>query len=214
VNSAQRLAKLLNNIKASKLTIAQDVFEEVFEVSGCVGVTQKLRLCDAQISILEQKAHKSLIAFLRTMFGCRALHRNIINERNAIDQYIMALETAGSYMPQENIDSNNINELAELLQQMRDKIASSNTKEHYKDVLNSYVDEMLEGIIDIDIGGVEAFSSHVEIANGKVVLYNQAFTESGLMDMTNKIYEKSTKILSDAQTWSGVLGFVGGKLLG
>ena len=117
-------------------------------------------------------------------------------------------------MPQENIDSKNITDLAELLQQMRDKIEKSVTKEHYKDVLNSYVDEMFEGIADIEIGGAEAFTSHVEIANGKVVLYNQAFTQSGLMDITNNIYEKATKILSDAQTWSGVLGFVGGKFLG
>ena len=214
MNSAWRLAKLLTKIKASKSPVAHEAFEEVFEVNSCVGIMNKLRICDTQISALKEKSHVSLINYLNTIFNCKTLHRNFQAEKNAIDSYIMALETAGAYMEHENIDTKNITDLSELLQQMRDSIEKADTPEHYKDVLNNYVDEMLEGIVDIDIGGIEAFTSHVEIANGKVVLYNQAFTESGLMDITTKIYNVSTKILSDAQTWSGVIGFASGKLLG
>jgi len=214
MNSAQRLANLLHKIQDSKHQRADEVFEEIFDVNSCVGVTSKLRLCEAQISILKGKAHKNLIQFLRTMFGCKALQRNIQSERNTIPQYIVALETAAAYMPSEDIDAKNITELSELLLQMKESIDKADTQKEYKDVLYSYVDELLEGIVDIDIGGLDAFTSHVEIASGKVVLYNKAFTQSNMMEIVNKIYNLSTKILNDGQTWSGVIGFVGGKLLG
>ena len=126
----------------------------------------------------------------------------------------MALETTGAYMPQDKIDSKNITELSDILEQMRSKIESSDTKEHYKEVLYSYVDEMVEGIINLDIGGVDAFTSKVEIANGKVVLYSEAFMHSGFSETIKKIYELSTKIINDAQVWAGALGFISGKFLG
>ena len=213
MNSALRLAKILEEVRTSTESIAFEAFEKVFEVKGCAAVSNKLRLCETQISVLEEKAHKSLTIFLKKTFNCKALQRNIQNERSQFSSYIMALETTGAYMPKENIDSKNITELAELLQSMKGSIEKSDMEKHYKDVLNSYADEMLEGIIDIDIGGIEAFTSHAEIANGKVVLYNEAFVESGMMETVNKIYEKSTKILSDGQTWSGAIGFFSGKFL-
>lgn len=214
MNSALRLSKLLTKIQTSKQQIAHNLFQEVFEVQSCVEISSKLRLCEAQTSMLEEKAHKSLIVYLRTLFGCKELHRNIQHEKNTIPQYIMALHSMGAYMPTENIDSKNITDLSELLQEMRESIEKSDTHKHYKDVLHSYVDELLAGIVDIDIGGVEAFTSHAEIAHGKVVLYNEAFKESDMMDITNKTYTVSTKILSDAQTWTGIIGFASGKLLG
>jgi len=214
VNSAKRLSDLLHKIQNSKKINANEVFEEIFEVDNCIGVTSKLRLCEAQISIIEEKAHKSLIAFLRKMFGCKELQRNIQSEKNSISQYIMALESMSGYMPSEKIDTKNITELSEMLLNMQESIDKADTEKHYKDILYSYVDELQEGIIDIDIGGIDAFTPHAEIANGKVVLYNEAFTKSGMMDITNKIYALSTKILNDGQIWSGFIGFVGGKLLG
>lgn len=213
MNSALRIANILKKIQSSKETIALKIFEEVFEVKGCIRVVQKLRLCNTQIDILKEKSHKSLISFLQSLFGCEAIQRNIQNEKSNIAHYIMALETAGAYMPLEKIDHKSITELSELLEQMRSKIELSGTQEHYKKILNSYVEELSEGLVDIDIGGIEAFISKVEIANGKVVLYNQAFSDNEMMKIVNKIYEISTKILNDAQIWSGALGWISGRFL-
>jgi len=213
VNSAHRLALIANKIKSTIGIIAFEVFENVFEVEGCIAVSNKLRLCEAQIDILEEKAHPDLIIFLRTIFGCKSLQRNISNERNGIQTHIVTLETVSQYMPEENIDEKLIKELSDALTKMRAEIDSSDTATHYKDVLYSFVEEMFEGIVDIEIGGVKAFSSHVEQASGKVILYNEAFKNSGFSNQASDIFTKSTEILSKAQTWSGALGFMG-KFLG
>lgn len=209
MNSAKRLASVLENINKIKDNHnAFYNFEKVFNVKGCVSVMTKLKLCEKQVDLLAEKSHKDLISYLRTFFDCKQLQRDMNNEKRLIKHYVMALETSGAYMPEEKIDKKLLTELSELIVKMQEKIKNTDMEDQYKDILNSYCDVMSEGIIDIDIGGVEAFTHHLEIANGKVVLYHQAFTSTGLKDTANEIYEKSTKILNNAQIWGGALGYI------
>lgn len=209
MNSANRLAKLLDKISSSTERAAFKVFEDVFEVKGCVAVSNKLRLCETQILILEEKAHKGLIDFLRNIFGCTQMLRDISSLKASIPGMLITLETAGAFMPNEIINQNNLTDLAETLEKMRQEVEKSDFPQHYKDVINEFMHEMNEGIIDIDLGGIDAFKPHAERANGKIVLYHEAFSDKTISELTKKTYDLSTKILSEGQTWAGVLGFVG-----
>jgi len=96
VNSAERLANILKKAKKSQKRTAFETFEEVFDVHGCVAVVNKLRMCEAQMSVLAKKSDKNLIAFLYKTFNCRKLERDITNERQEFSVYIMTLNTVAA----------------------------------------------------------------------------------------------------------------------
>ena len=113
-------------------------------------------------------------------------------------------------MKSDYIDNDSMIELGELILEMEDKLSKLELSKEHSEVIYRYIQEMHDSIIDFDIGGKEAFEGHVVVANGSVALYHNVFSENDLSDTVNKIYEKSTRILSDAQTWLGVIGGAGG----
>jgi len=213
MNSAIRLEKILLKIKQSQQSTALQVFEDVFKVKGCARVVSKLILCHSQIATLKEKIDNNLITYLELLLGCSNLARDISGERQVIDSHIVTLNSMAAFMQKENINSESMLELGELILDIEDKLSKIELSQDHKSIINRYIQEMNESIIDFDIGGIEAFETHITVANGTVVLYHNVFTEHNLSDATKKIYEKSTKILSDMQTWSGILGTVGGYFL-
>lgn len=209
MNAATRMSNLLSGINKSKANTAFETFEEVFGVKGCVPIASKLAICDKQISILEEKSDKRLIQYLRTVFNCNGLNRNLANEKKQINSFIVTLNTAGAYMDDEVINESDITELSEMLEVLRAKTEQADIPDHYREVIDSFINEMRDAVVDIDIGGIDAFVSHAEIANGKVVLYNDAFKEGGVMDDVIQIFNKTTKIISTSKIWLGVGDFIG-----
>lgn len=215
MNVATRLSEMLTKIQTSKNPKAFETFEEIFNVEGCTAVATKLLICNKQIDKLEQNnADKRLITFLRILFNCKTLARNIDNERKNIVPSIMTLNTVAPYMPEENVDTSAITELSDALEILRAKIDNiDGIEEHDKEVLYSFVDEMRNAIDDINIGGIEVFMEHAEIASGKILMHHESFVKSKTMEDATNIFHKATQIINDSQTWIGVIGWVGDKLL-
>lgn len=213
MNAAIRLANILKKMKSSTRSRGYEIFIDTFETSNCVGIANKLLLCNKQVEIVSEKSHQALTTYLRKIFNCQTSQRDMRSDMNDAEPYIMALETAGAYMAEDKIDRQSIKELSDLIIKMRVKIENSSMEDYYSEILNSYVDEIQEAIVDIDIGGIEGFTNHIENANGKVVLYNEVFSKPDFKKDINEIYEKSTKILNDAQVWGGAIGYVMSNLL-
>lgn len=214
MNAAMRMSSLLLKINSSQGKNASEVFEDVFGVKGCVPVASKLAICDKQIAILEEKSDKRLTQYLRTVFNCNGLSRNFVNEKKQINQYIVTLNTAGAYMDDEIINESDITELSEMLETLRAKTEQADIPEHYREVIDSFINEMRDAVVDIDIGGIDAFMSHSETAGGKIVMYHEAFVKGGVMDDVSNIFGKATKIINDSKTWIGLVGYMSGKMIG
>ena len=215
MNVATRLSALLSEIRASKKPNALETFEEVFNVEGCTSLAGKLLICEKQIDKMEEnKPDIRLIKFLRRLFDCKALTRSIDPEKKSIDNFIIALNTVAPYMPEEKIDTDAITELAEALEVLRAKIDELDSiDEHDREVLYSFVNEMRGAVDDMDIGGIEAFMNHAEVASGKILMHHDSFKKGGVMEEVTNIYTKATDIVNNAQVWIGVIGWVGEKLL-
>lgn len=175
MNSAKRLETLLNKIKASKKTKAIELFEEVFEADGCVKVAQKIKLIEKQIERLNDIAHEDTIKYLKDIFNCKLLQRDLKSQINQIQQHTIGLHGIGNVMTPEKIDEKAIAELSDLLVRLESKLDNANLEDYHKEAVKSYIEELRDGLIDINYGGVEAMTSHIEIACGKVVLYNESF---------------------------------------
>lgn len=213
MNCAKRIESLLEKMPTIKKNTALEIFEEVFAVEGCIKVAQKIRLINIQIDKIRSVSHPETMRYLDDVFNCRLMYRNITTQLNESSAHIMTLHMAGNIMPDEKIDTALITELSELLLNIKIKIDNSQMQDEYKDVLYSYVEEIEEGIIDLDFGGTEALTPHLETANGKIIMYNQAFkADIEIFKDINSVYEKTTKLLDDAQVWGGALGYVLGLL--
>ena len=103
MNSAKRIEKLLSKIKASKKSEALRIFEDVFEVKGCVRVCQKLLMRHKEIDKLKAKSHEDMIKYLEDIFSCHNLSRKLLSQTNMIDAYIMALSTVANFMEDEKV---------------------------------------------------------------------------------------------------------------
>ncbi len=215
MNVATRLSAILSKIKVSKKPNAFQTFEEVFNVEGCISLSGKLLICEKQIDKMENKdADIRLITFLRRVFDCKSLARNIDSEKKSIDGFIIALNTVAPYMPVENIDKKAITELADALEVLRAKIDKLDSiEEHDSEILYSFVNEMRRAVDDIDIGGIEAFMGHTEVASGKILIHHDSFKKGDIMEETANIFTKATDIINNSQTWLGVIGWVGDKIL-
>lgn len=215
MNTAKRLSDILTKIRASKKNIAFDIFEEVFNVEGCTSVASKLLICDKQINTITEKADVRLISFLKKLFNCKGLTRSLDAEKKSMDQFVMALNMASAYMPEEKIDIDSITELADALEIFRAKVEHlESIEDHDKEVVNSFINEMRGAIDDINIGGIEAFMKHAESASGKLLMYHGSFQKGGVMEDATDIFNKTTDIINSSQTWWAVVGYVGGKFLG
>lgn len=210
MNAAKRMSIILSKIRGVNGKNAYDTFEDVFSVKGCIPLANKLGICDKQINILSEKSDKKLVAYLHKLFNCKGLTRDISSEKREIDHYIMALNTAGAYMDEEKINDADITELSEMLEILRAKVEKSDIPEQYREIIDAFIDEMRDAIADINIGGIKAFMSHAEVANGKILMYNEAFVKGGVMDDVTKIFDATTKIINDSNTWIGLgIGIAG-----
>lgn len=213
MNSAKRIESLLKIIEKSHNKTAIDIFENAFGVRGCFKVGNKLNIVREQINNLEEKSHPSLISFLREVFSDITIHRNMDSVKQRINPHLVTLHTVGNFMPEETIDKKLITEISDLLVIMQKKIEDSELEDYHKEILYSYCDVLAEGIKDIDEGGVEAFTKAMEHANGKIATYPKVFKSPEIIDTTKEIYEKGTKLVSDAKTWVDVIEFLNNKLL-
>lgn len=208
MNCAKRIESLLEKMPKTGKNTALEIFEEVFSVEGCIKVAQKLRLVNIQTDKIRKVSHPDTMKYLDDIFNCRLIHRNINTQLNQSPLHIMTLHMAGNIMPDEKIDTKLITELSELLLNIKIKIDNSQMQDEYKDVLYSYAEEIEEGIIDLDFGGIEALTPHLETANGKIIMYREAFkADSEIFKDINSVYEKTTKLLDEAQVWGGALGY-------
>ena len=208
MNSADRLARILEKIQSlpPSITNSIDIYREVFQVKGCIAVANKLMLCQAQIGSLEDKLDKTLASKLRLLFSCNCLNNHL--PRGEIPNVLMVLNSIKNFMDKENINKEYLKELSEYIVQMQEILDRSKADEVSKRVIQSYIDEMSEAIVDIDIGGIDSFITHSEVATGKIILYHESFKKLNLWDKVKDIYDLSTKLINEAQSWIGFLSGV------
>lgn len=210
MNPAKRIENVLVKIPQSGEKQAIKAFEKIFNVSGCYAVSNKLSVIMIQVESLAAKGvSKELIGYLYNMFSCYSLSRDLSSELHNFAGFKIALETASALMPtdMDNIDPKDLTEISDMLEQLRAKLESGTISEEYKSIIESFIDEIRDALTDIEYGGVEAFSPHIETAFGKVAIYHGAFEKSGIMEDINTIYTKVTKVMDDAQIWTGAIGF-------
>lgn len=215
MNSAKRIENILVKIPASGEKQAIKAFEKIFSVNGCHAVSNKLSVIMKQVEYLAKKgASKELIGYLYNMFSCYNLARDLSSELQNFNGFKIALETASALMPtdMDNIDPKDLTEIADMIEQLRAKLESSTIQDEYKSIIESFIDEIRDALTDIEYGGMDAFSPHIETAFGKVIIYHGAFEKSGIMQDINDIYAKATKVMDDAQIWTGTIGYAIGKL--
>lgn len=215
MNPAKRIDNVLVKIPKSGEKQAIKAFEKIFDVSGCHAVSNKLSIIMIQVEYLAAKGvSKELIGYLYNMFSCYNLARDLSSELQNFAGFKIALETAAALMPtdMDNIDPKDITEIADILEQLRSKLESGTISEEYKSIIESFIDEIRDALTDIEYGGIEAFSPHIETAFGKVAIYHGAFEKSGILEDISNIHKKVTKVMDDAQIWTGAIGFAIAKL--
>lgn len=215
MNAAKRIENVLKLIPNTSERQALKVFEKIFSVSGCHAVSNKLYIISTQVDMLHKKGvSKELTRYLYNMFSCYNLARDIAPELQNLPSIQITLETASALMPSDmdNIDTNDLTELSDMIEQLRKKLESGSIPDEYKSIIDSFLNEIRDAITDIEYGGMEAFAPHVETAFGKFLVYHGAFEKSGVLQEVNDIYAKTTKIMDDLQIWAGVIGYTIGKL--
>lgn len=216
MNSAIRVQKLLEKMivenkqydnKTSKGT-SFEVFENTFNVKGCINIAQKLKIVKHEINKLKEYGHVTTINYLNNIFDDKDMNRSLYSLLRDGERHIVALHPMGKLLGEENIDKKLITELSEIILLMKTKIDTSEIDDEYKKILYSYVQELEQGILDIDFGGIEGLLFHLEIANGKVATYTEVFRkDSDIFNDIKNIYKKTTEILDSVQIWTGFIGY-------
>lgn len=215
MNPSKRIENILVKIPTCGEKQAIKAFEKIFSVNGCHAVSNKLSVIMKQVDYLAKKgASKELIGYLHNMFSCYNLARDLSSELQNFSGFKIALETASALMPSDmdDIDPKDLTEIADMVEQLRSKLESGTISEEYKSIIESFIDEIREALTDIEYGGIEAFSPHIEIAFGKVAIYHGAFEKSGIMEDISNIHKKVTKVMDDTQIWTGAIGYAIAKL--
>lgn len=214
MNSAERLNRLLEESKITPSKTAISVFEKLFDVEGTIAVSSKLRMCHMQINKLKKGgAHENLIKYLENFFSDKNLCRDTTGLLNQKVHHVSALHTTAAFMAKEEKNEKELTELADLIQQMKDKIHKSSISEESKEFLYAYTDEIMEGIVDIHIGGVEGYKDHLIKATGIYVIHHEVFEEGKLIQDVSQIFNLSAKILDNSGIASKFLGYMTKNLL-
>lgn len=214
MNSAKRLEKILSKIQSSSQTKALDVFEDVFEVAGCIEITSKLFLCSKQLEIIKDALVENQYKFLSNLFGCNTLARDMQAEKKQLPNHTASLHAMAHFMEDEKIEEEDLTKLYESSLELEKLLQTLELPQEHKEVIQRYIDEIHESIADIHIGGIDAFEHHIIIANGTVVLYSDAFKDEHIYNKIKEIFKTTSSIISNAQVWSGALGTALNVLIG
>jgi hypothetical protein len=194
------------------------VYQDIFNTQSILDIAYKLSLVDKQIEAIKNDKEdmgntKKLFDFLSVAFSCNTLKADMSNIKTQAEHHIIATEMMGHYMPHEKVEDEEVQKLLDAINEFEIYISNLDLAEYHKEAIESFVRCMREALSDLEVGGIKAFEDKVADANGKIILYHEAFKQKDIMEKANDIYKKSTKILNDAQIWGGTLGFLG-KFLG
>jgi len=207
MNSATRVSKILSKIRATKDTNALEIFKNVFEVDSCTDVANKLLICNKDVNRLKDGVHQSIINKLDALFQCHCLNRDIGKEKNELISIIQTLDSVAYYMPDDEINEDDLVKLSQSILALDELLKDIELPKEHKEIIYIYIDSIQGALKDIHIGGIEPFEKHIVVANGTVVLYNEAFKNEDVNKIIKKIYKQSTAIINDSQLWYGCLGY-------
>jgi len=210
MNPASRLNKLLVRMKIinHQGSPAIKVFEILFNVQGIIAITGKLKMCNMQIKKLENKSSPKLIKYLKKLFNDNDICRDIASDIGQKDNFVMTLESVAHHMKNENIDEKELKELADLIEQMKAKIEKADLSNEAREFLYAYTDEIMEGIVDIHIGGMDSLNDHLIKATGIYIIHRQAFERSQLIEAANKVFKIATKLINFSEIFTESIGYI------
>lgn len=211
MNAATRIARLLSEIEKSGKNTTLEVFEEVFGVNGCFEVAYKLRFCLMEIEKIEKVVPdadyaRAVIVDLKNIFQCRNLTATV--NKSKIPQLLRELSGYMALMPGDRIDEerqNTITDLADRAAVLRKRVEDADIEDGQKEVLTAFLDELIDGLDGALWCGALYFQVRMVEASGKLVLYHDAFAQSGMYDDLKKLWSDATDLLGKITTWYGAM---------
>ena len=208
MNAAQRIVRLLSEIEKSSNQSALQVFEEVFGVNGCFEVAYKLRFCLMEIEKIEKVAAdadyaRAVIVDLKNIFQCRDLSAAV--NKAKIPQLLRELGGYVALMPNDDgIDEERrktITDLADRAAVLRKRVEDADIEDGHKEVLTAFLNEIIDGLDGAQWCGVDYLRARMLEASGRLVLYQDVFTDSEMFDDFKALWEKTVELLGDITTY-------------